>query len=47
MLLEFLEASGYTAQGAEGGEAALALLREVTFDLVLVDLRMPGMDGLD
>jgi PAS domain S-box-containing protein len=30
---------------AEGGEEALGLLRSQTFDLVLVDLEMPGMDG--
>jgi DNA-binding NtrC family response regulator len=46
MLLDLLETSGYMAQGAEDGETALALLREVTFDLLMVDLRMPGMGGI-
>lgn len=47
LLVDFLQTSGYTARGAEDGEAALALLREVPFDLLLVDLRLPGMDGLE
>ena len=47
MLLDLLETSGYMAQGAEDGETALALLREVTFDLLMVDLRIPGMGGIE
>jgi DNA-binding NtrC family response regulator len=47
MLLDVLETSGYMAQGAEDGETALALLREVTIDLFMVDLRMPGMGGIE
>ena len=47
MLLDFLQASGYSARAAEDGKAAVSLLREMTFDLLLVDLRMPGMDGIE
>jgi excisionase family DNA binding protein len=47
MLLDLLETSGYMAQGAEDGEAALVLLRDMTFDLLLVDLQMPGMGGIE
>lgn len=32
---------------AEGGAAALPLLQEHRYDVVISDLRMPGMDGLD
>ena len=47
MVLDFLQAEGYDVQGAETGEAALALLREGTFELLLVDLRLPGMNGIE
>ena len=32
---------------AAGGAEALAMLREGSFDLVLLDLMMPGMNGFD
>ena len=32
---------------AENGEAALALCRDTVFDLVLMDVQMPGIDGLE
>jgi CheY-like chemotaxis protein len=36
---------GWQAEVASSGVAALALLGERSFDLVLLDLRMPGMGG--
>ena len=32
---------------AESGAAALELLKQHTFDCAVVDVKMPGMDGLD
>ena len=40
-----LEGRGYSVAVAEGGEAALGMLRAEPFDLVLLDIVMPGMDG--
>ena len=37
----------WDATGAASGEEALTIARERSPDLVLVDLRMPGMGGLD
>lgn len=42
-----LERLGYTFATAEGGQEALDLLANGTFDAVLMDWHMPGMDGLD
>lgn len=37
---------GYSIETAEGGDAALEKARQQQYDLGLLDLRMPGMDGL-
>lgn len=42
-----LEDQGHEVEVAPGSEAGLTLLRRRAFDLALVDLRMPGMDGLE
>ena len=40
------EVAGFSVEVAETAEEALQKLQEVMFDLVLVDLKLPGMDGL-
>ena len=45
MLRLVLEKEGYRISEAGEGAEALRCLQEQTFDLVLCDLRMPGMDG--
>ena len=45
LLCRRLIAQGHQVTEAESGEQALALLRERRFDLVLLDVMMPGMDG--
>ncbi len=42
-----LEQSGFRVQEAMNGEEALACLEREPFDLVLMDVRMPVMDGLE
>jgi signal transduction histidine kinase len=42
-----LEALGATAEAAEGGEAAIAAVTAREFDIILMDVNMPGMDGLE
>ena len=42
-----LRFEGYDVQIAASGQEALQLARETTFDLVVLDLTMPRMDGLE
>ena len=42
-----MERRGYEVAEADGGQQALDIIAEETFDLVLMDLSMPGMDGLE
>ncbi|MCB9603620.1 MAG: sigma-54-dependent Fis family transcriptional regulator [Sandaracinus sp.] len=42
-----LEGSGFDVQEAETGEAGLALLESEEIDLVILDIRLPGISGLE
>lgn len=44
--MALLERQGHQVQVVGNGEDALAALATQTFDLVLMDVQMPGMDGL-
>ena len=46
-LRTLLEEWGYATVGAGSGEAAVALCREQPFDLILMDVRMGGMSGIE
>ncbi len=46
LLAEALGREGYRVRVAAGGEECLALAEAELFELALVDLRMPGLDGL-
>jgi len=47
MLVEYLEGQGHETAGVFGSAEALQTLQGFTADLVLTDLRMKGMDGLE
>ncbi len=47
ILQEYLQEEGYLAQGAENGKEALAKYAETPFDLIITDLNMPGMTGIE
>jgi two-component system copper resistance phosphate regulon response regulator CusR len=42
-----LQANGYVTTVAESGPAALRLLRSGEFDLLILDVGLPGMDGFE
>jgi signal transduction histidine kinase len=43
----FLDAAGHAVVLAEGGEEAVRLATERPFDVILMDVRMPKVDGLE
>jgi len=45
--LSMLENAGFRVTVASDGEAALGLARQQPYDLVLMDMQMPRMDGLE
>ena len=46
-LQHVMEKEGYQVAATQSGAAAVALLEEQGFDVVLTDLRMEGVDGMD
>jgi DNA-binding NtrC family response regulator len=46
-LTNWLEEENYLAKAVGNGPEAIACLREENWDIVLLDLRMPGMDGME
>ena len=45
-LTRFLRKSGFTADAATSGPAALARVHDRRYDIVILDMKMPGMDGI-
>jgi len=43
----FLERGGHTVSEVEDGEAAVALAGEKSFDAILMDISLPGIDGVE
>ena len=47
LLTQLLTEHGYTVHPASDGELALEFVRSILPDLILLDIRMPGMDGFE
>jgi two-component system, OmpR family, response regulator ResD len=47
LLRMYLEKEGYSIEEAEDGESALQLALEKDYDLILLDLMLPGIDGVE
>lgn len=46
LLKKELSRKGFFVETATDGESALSLLKEATFDVILLDIVMPGLDGI-
>ena len=47
LYIEELKCEGYNVLSAPNGRDALGIAREEHIDLIIMDINMPGMDGLD
>jgi len=47
ILMRTLIAEGYDVTGASSGAEAVSRVEDDTFDVLISDVRMPGMDGLE
>ncbi|HNZ10798.1 MAG: Transcriptional regulatory protein ZraR [Deltaproteobacteria bacterium ADurb.Bin151] len=47
MLRDFLIKEGHQVSEAENGETGIRMVAENQFDLILLDYKMPGMDGME
>src|SRR5215475_1282615 len=47
LIASYLRADGFTVYTAQDGSAALAQARAVRPDLIVLDVMLPGMDGLE
>lgn len=47
MLYKVIRSNGLNAETASSGEEALASIRKNTYDLILMDINMPGMNGFE
>jgi DNA-binding NtrC family response regulator len=47
MLSDFLSLNNYLCTTADGGAAAVECLADRTFNVVLLDIKMPGMSGIE
>jgi len=47
LLVEVFSSEGYETFQASSGQTALDIVKEKRPDLVLLDMKMPGMDGLE
>ena len=46
-LADVVRSEGYSVREAEDGHTALELLDSMSFGVVLLDIRMPGLDGFE
>src|SRR6266403_767503 len=46
-LVDILSARRYRVEAAHSGDAAVAMVRRTSYDAVLMDIQMPGLNGVE
>ena len=46
-MADILEAKGYAVESENSGKAAIAKVKEKSFDVILMDIKMPAMNGVE
>ena len=47
LIIEILKSQGFTVDTAGDGEKAVIMAEKYTYDLVLMDIALPGIDGIE
>ncbi len=47
ILRRLLSDAGFTVEEADNGRVAIQMMQDAKFDLILMDIRMPGMSGME
>ncbi len=47
VLTKAFERAGYSVENAEDAETALAMLESKTYHVFFIDMKLPGMDGME
>lgn len=46
-LKEIMTREGYAVDATESGDVAVSMIKDTAYDLVITDLKLPGIDGMD
>lgn len=47
ILQEFFESTGFSVECASSSENAINVLKDASFDIIIMDIKMPGMSGIE
>ncbi|MDD5616429.1 MAG: response regulator [Candidatus Methanoperedens sp.] len=47
LIIEILQSQGFTVDKADDGEKAVIMTEKSTYDLILMDIALPGIDGIE
>ncbi len=47
LILEILRSQGFTVDTADDGEKAIKIIENNKYDLILMDIALPGIDGVE